>query len=131
MDAVVTKRQAIKANNQAVLRKFSYGARSGLTLDLGFSQDVFVPEQYMQTPGSSFDEAAGRWQWQYEEEQMPLDAGAVVRFKVREVSFPRLDDAAVAAPADGASTCNTGTLRAEQLTEYSFYAWLCGCNCLI
>ena len=75
-----------------------------MTLDLGFTQDVLVPEQYMQTPGSTFDEANARWQWQYEDEQMPLEAGAIVRFKVREVAFPRLDDSALAAPANGART---------------------------
>ena len=72
-----------------------------------------MPEQYMQTPGSRFDEASQRWVWEYEGEDMPLELGATVRFKVREVLFQQPD--ATAAGKDGAlSACN-----------------LCGCTLIL
>jgi DNA-directed RNA polymerase subunit E'/Rpb7 len=41
----------------------------------------------MQTPGSSFDENAQQWVWQFDGEDMPLEIGSTVRFKAREICF--------------------------------------------
>jgi DNA-directed RNA polymerase subunit E'/Rpb7 len=75
--------------------------RSGISLSLGFTQDVFIPEQYMQSPGSMFEAATQQWVWQYEDEKMALSPGSTVRFKVREVTFPRLDNAALSIQQEG------------------------------
>jgi DNA-directed RNA polymerase subunit E'/Rpb7 len=61
--------------------------RDGLTITLGFTQDIRVPPQYMQTPGSSFDENAQQWVWQFDGEDMPLEIGSTLRFKAREICF--------------------------------------------
>jgi RNA polymerase III subunit Rpc25 len=62
--------------------------RHGITLDLGMFKDVFVPERYMQSPGSMFDASKQLWFWKYEADfSLWLMAADVVRFKVREVIF--------------------------------------------
>jgi DNA-directed RNA polymerase subunit E'/Rpb7 len=68
------------------------GCRAGLTITLGFTQDISVPPQYMQTPGSSFDNEAQHWVWQFDGEDMPLETGSTVRFKVREICFATEND---------------------------------------
>lgn len=86
-----------------------------MSLDLGFTQDVHVPEQYMQTPGSEFQPSQQRWVWHYEGEEMPLDTGATVRFKVREVVFPAFEDAqAKAAHHAGAAATCTASFKSVQ-----------------
>ena len=73
------------------LRHYTHtSCRSGLKVTLGFFSDVFIPEKYMQTPGSAFDVQTQQWEWTYEGERLPLPAGACLRFKVRDVSFPTL-----------------------------------------
>lgn len=62
--------------------------RHGITVSLGFTEDVFIPERYMQTPGSMYDATQRSWFWKYDGgDPLWLSADEVVRFKVREVIF--------------------------------------------
>jgi len=40
--------------------------RHGITVSLGFTEDVFIPERYMQTPGSMYDATQRSWFWKYD-----------------------------------------------------------------
>jgi DNA-directed RNA polymerase subunit E'/Rpb7 len=53
----------------------------------------------MQSPGSTFAASAKRWVWNYEGEELAMDAGSVVRFKVQDITFHSLDDAMQSAGA--------------------------------
>lgn len=67
--------------------------RHGITLDLGMFKDVFVPERYMQSPGSMFDASKQLWFWKYDSDfSLWLTDADVVRFKVREVIFRDSND---------------------------------------
>jgi DNA-directed RNA polymerase III subunit RPC8 len=64
--------------------------REGVTVSLGFFQDIFIPEQYMQSPGSMYDASRQAWFWKFDAETLWLDKGEQIRFKVREVRFQKM-----------------------------------------
>jgi DNA-directed RNA polymerase subunit E'/Rpb7 len=83
-------------------------------------RDVFVPERYMQSPGSMYDATKQLWFWRYEGDSLYLADQDIVRFKVREVLFQDNSDAvskdkstgalhlSTRAPASDAAACAGG-----------------------
>ena len=55
-------------------------------MTLGFTEDVFIPMRYMQSP-SMYDATQRSWFWKYEDDQLWLSKEEMIRFKVREIIF--------------------------------------------
>ena len=100
--------------------------REGITVSLGFTTDVVIPEKYMQTPGSSFDAAAQQWQWVYEDEPLPMPQGATVRFRVRDITFPPLVPGAQASHRHKLCARSAGLRRRQKFQQFSARAGVSG-----
>eukprot|EP00249_Psilotum_nudum_P019455 c27262_g1_i1 orf=581-1147(+) len=61
--------------------------KSGLSISLGFFDDIHVPEHLLQQP-STFDEEEKLWLWNYQGTDMFMDLEEQVRFRVAQVKYP-------------------------------------------
>ncbi|XP_020096731.1 DNA-directed RNA polymerase III subunit RPC8 [Ananas comosus] len=57
-----------------------------LRLSLGFFNDIYIPEHRIARPCKRGDD--GIWVWLYEGEELPLDIGEEVRFRVLSIKYP-------------------------------------------
>ncbi|OAY81081.1 DNA-directed RNA polymerase III subunit rpc8, partial [Ananas comosus] len=57
-----------------------------LRLSLGFFNDIYIPEHRIARPCKRGDD--GIWVWLYEGEELPLDIGEEVRFRVVNIKYP-------------------------------------------
>lgn len=60
--------------------------RDGLRVNLGFFEDVVIPDYALQTP-SFYDESEKVWIWKYEGSDMFMDLGEEIRFRVSSLRF--------------------------------------------
>lgn len=80
--------------NEILTGKIRSCSREGVTVSLGFFDDILIPAESLQHP-SRYDEAESVWVWEYpteEEEEgghhdLFMDAGEKVRFKVTNETF--------------------------------------------
>lgn len=59
----------------------------GLQISLGFFEDIHVPERFLQEP-SCFNVEEKVWVWKFGDEEMFMDIGEEIRFRVLSVKFP-------------------------------------------
>ena len=59
----------------------------GLQISLGFFHDIHVPERFLQDP-SVFNQEEKVWVWKFGENDMFMDIGEEIRFRVLSVKFP-------------------------------------------
>ncbi|CAE7529909.1 POLR3H [Symbiodinium natans] len=65
----------------------------GITVSLGFFQDVEIPSANLRTP-YTFDEVHGTWVWLYHDEESKettnffYEKGELIRFRVTAINFP-------------------------------------------
>ena len=95
---------------------FRFVFRLGVSVSLGFYHDVFIPEQYMQSPGSFYNAGKRQWLWKYDDQELWLERGEKVRFKVREVRFQR-----VPTPTEASKLISTlpGTSRVSRKYQWN------------
>lgn len=79
---------------EILLGKLIHSDPSGLQVSLGFFSDVLIPSHHLQEP-SVFDEEEKLWVWKFSDEEgtvndMIMDHGEEVRFRVASVRFPEL-----------------------------------------
>ena len=81
--------------------------RDGCRVSLGFFNDVVIPDYSLQNP-SYFRDTERVWYWQYGDDQLPMDPGAQVRFRVSSIRFNPMPTAAEQAAAAAAAAPPAG-----------------------
>ena len=71
--------------------QFLFQFHSGLTINLGFFDDIFIPSSALQQP-CRFDESDQVWVWEYPNDDgghhdLFMDAGEDIRFRVTSENF--------------------------------------------
>lgn len=59
---------------------------SGISVSLGFFQDVKIPQEYLREP-KQFDASENLWCWTYEDSNLFYHCGETVRLRVQDVKF--------------------------------------------
>ncbi|PRP78458.1 hypothetical protein PROFUN_13691 [Planoprotostelium fungivorum] len=61
-------------------------SEEGITVTLGFFDDIFVPS-HMMLPNMIFRNEEGLWFWQYNAYELPIELGDRVRIRVEDIHF--------------------------------------------
>ena len=94
---------------EVCLGKILHSTSDGITVSLGFFNDIFIPAHWMLRP-SHYDDSTGLWVWKpdYDDDddnndkeennesnnQFEMDIGSEVRFKVKAINFTRITNTA-------------------------------------
>mmetsp|Transcript_8920 Transcript_8920/g.19028 ORF Transcript_8920/g.19028 Transcript_8920/m.19028 type:complete len:205 (-) Transcript_8920:682-1296(-) len=71
---------------EVLVGKLKSSSREGLRISLGFFDDVLIPEYALQDP-SFFDDQEKLWVWKFDGNDMYMDLGEEVRFRVHTLRF--------------------------------------------
>jgi DNA-directed RNA polymerase III subunit RPC8 len=66
--------------------KLKSSSRDGVRVSLGFFEDVLIPEHAMQEP-SFFNEGEKLWVWKFDGNDLFMDVGEDIRFRVHALRF--------------------------------------------
>ncbi|XXQ30181.1 RNA polymerase III subunit Rpc25 domain-containing protein [Plasmodiophora brassicae] len=93
--------------DEVLVGKVRHSDPSGLLVSLEFTEDVFISKEQFPEP-SFFDEEEKLWYWKYLDNEMYIDAGEPIRFRVIAIEYcqeqrdpsPQADDDSVKLMAD-------------------------------
>lgn len=71
---------------ETIVGKITNSTHEGLTVSLGFFQDIKIPCNMLPTP-NVFDAKDNLWVWQYEGQNFFYEPGSDIRFKVADIVF--------------------------------------------
>ncbi|XP_072957263.1 uncharacterized protein [Typha angustifolia] len=71
---------------EVIVGKIDASDENGLRLSLGFFSDIYVPKRLLQQPCKRGPD--GIWLWVYEGEELSLDVGEEIRFRVSNIKYP-------------------------------------------
>ncbi|KAL6071679.1 DNA-directed RNA polymerase III subunit RPC8 [Balamuthia mandrillaris] len=76
---------------EVIVGKLRHSTPDGITVSLGFFEDVFIPKEELQEP-SFYDKAEKLWVWEYQSEtgeqhRFFMDPGFELRFRVTSLQF--------------------------------------------
>lgn len=98
----------------------SKSSRDGISVTMGFFEDIFIPAYWMLRP-SQFEEETGLWVWtpnygddEEEPERFDMDLGAEIRFKVKSINFTRVTNTAKGVQATTTTTSQSIQTPREQ-----------------
>merc|ERR1712080_149818 len=97
--------------------------KEGLTLNLGFFDDIFVPAEALQHP-CRFDESDQVWVWEYPAEEdehhdLFMDQGEEIRFRITSETFVDTSPSAPEAVKKGITAAKT---EQESKVPYQIFA---------
>lgn len=85
---------------EVLLGKLVASDERGLQVSLGFFHDIHIPERFLQEP-SVFNQEEKVWVWKFGDNDMFMDIGEEIRFRVLAVKFPDLTANVVQKQPDG------------------------------
>lgn len=111
--------------DEVMVGKIKSCSREGVTITMGFFDDIIVPPTNMQQP-SQFDEKEQLWIWEYEtedggQEKMFMDVGEEIRFRVVAEHFIDTTPSSTL-PGNQANAPETSNEEAKTKIPYSIEA---------
>ncbi|KAK2970185.1 hypothetical protein RJ640_019653 [Escallonia rubra] len=110
---------------EVIAAKLKESDREGLKLSLGFFDDIHVPEHLLPMPKQFEPESGnsnqGRWIWEFNGDNYPIDAVDEIRFRVHHVTYPSLPVEQEKASKPFAPMIVIGSLDADGLGPISWW----------
>ena len=76
--------------DEVITGKIKSCSREGVTVSLGFFDDILIPPEYLQQP-SKFDDSEQVWVWEYasseDSHDLFMDINEIIRFRVADETF--------------------------------------------
>jgi len=76
--------------DEVLIGKIKSCSRDGVTISLGFFDDILIPPEYLQQP-SKFDDSEQVWVWEYETPEetydLSMDISESIRFRIADEMF--------------------------------------------